>query len=72
MLIYPHKSSQHDLQRSELHVQYPGFHSFVALPRQDSSYVTTVTHEFMMSLCHHQDVSKTSSSEAFQEHKPKC
>jgi hypothetical protein len=51
-------------------VQYPGFHSFVALPRWDSSYVTGVTHKFRMSLCRHQDVSKRSSSEAFQEHKP--
>jgi hypothetical protein len=40
--------------RTFAQLQYPGFHSFVACPRQDSSYVTDVTHEFMMSLCRHQ------------------
>jgi hypothetical protein len=52
-------------------VQYPGFHSFVAYPRRDSSYVTDVTHEFMMSLCPHQMSPRCLVPEAFQEHKPK-
>jgi hypothetical protein len=53
-------------------VQYPGFHSFVAYPRRDSSYVTDVTHKFMMQLCRHQMSPRRLVPEAFQEHKPKC
>jgi hypothetical protein len=53
-------------------VQYPGFHSFVACPRQDSSYVTDVTHEFTMSLRRHQTSPRRPVPEAFQEHKPNC
>jgi hypothetical protein len=48
-------------------VQYPGFHSFVAYSRRDSSYVTDVTHKFMMSLSRHQMSPRRLVPEAFQE-----
>jgi hypothetical protein len=51
-------------------VQYPGFYTFVAYPRRDSSNVTDVTHKFMMSLRLHQMSPRHLVPEAFQEHKP--
>jgi hypothetical protein len=42
----------------------------VAYPRRDSSNVTDVTHESMMSLRRHQMSPRRLVPEAFQEHKP--
>jgi hypothetical protein len=51
-------------------VQYPGFHTVVAYPRRDSSNVTDIIHEYMMSLQRHQMSLRRLAPEAFQEHKP--